>query len=89
MQCTKGAKMKILMRNDLAKDGLAIPAFEDVLENERYFGEHYIGANELIGAKLEGNTENCDDPKYNYTRLRLADNRLLYFVGVDLDFLEN
>ena len=80
--------MKVQMRHDLAEDGLAIPAFEDVLEHEQYVGEHYIGAEELIGAKLEGNTENCDDPRYNYTRLRLRDNRLLYFVGVDLDFEE-
>jgi len=78
--------MRARMRNDLAMDGLAIPAFDDVLENEHYVGDHYIGAEELIGAKLEGNTENCDDPRYNYTRLRLKDNRLLYFVGVDLDF---
>jgi hypothetical protein len=76
------------MRDDLAEDGLAIPAFDDVLEYEQYVGSHYIGAEELIGAELEGNTENCDDPRYNYTRLRLKDNRLLYFVGVDLDFEE-
>jgi len=81
--------MKVRMRDDLAKDGLAIPAFEDVLEHEHHVGKHYIGAEELVGAKLEGNTENCDDPRYNYTRLRLSDDRLLYFVGVDLDFEEN
>ena len=78
--------MKAKMRDDLAMDGLAIPAFDDVLEHEHYVGEHYISAEELIGAKLEGNTENCDDPRYNYTRLRLKDKRLLYFIGVDLDF---
>ena len=78
--------MIVIMRKDLAEDGLSIPAFEDVLEHEHYVGEHYIGAEELVGAKLEGNTEDCDDPRYNYTRLRLSDNRLLYFVGVDLDF---
>ena len=80
--------MKARMRDDLAMDGLAIPAFDDVLEYEHYVGDYYIGAEELIGAKLEGNTENCDDPCYNYTRLRLKDNRLLYFIGVDLDFEE-
>jgi len=80
--------MKVRMRDDLAKDGLAIPAFDDVLEYEQYVGNHYIGAEELIGAELESNTENCDDPRYNYTRLRLKDNRLLYFIGVDLDFEE-
>ena len=78
--------MKAKMRDDLAMDGLAIPAFDDVLEYEQYVGEHYIGAEELIGAELEGNTENCDDPRHNYTRLRLKDKRLLYFIGVDLDF---
>ena len=80
--------MKVRMRDDLAEDGLAIPAFDDVLEYEQCVGNHYIGAEELIGAELEGNTENCDDPRYNYTRLRLKDNRLLYFIGVDLDFEE-
>ena len=80
--------MKVRMRDDLAEDGLAIPAFDDVLEYEQCIGNHYIGAEELIGAELEGNTENCDDPRYNYTRLRIKDNRLLYFIGVDLDFEE-
>jgi len=80
--------MKARMRTDLAEEGLAIPAFDDVVAYEHYVGHHYIGAEELVGAKLEGNTENCDDPRYNYTRLRLRDNRLLYFVGVDLDFEE-
>lgn len=80
--------MKVRMRDDLAQDGLAIPAFDDVLEYEQYVGEHYIGAEELIGAELEGNAEDSDDPRYNYTRLRLKDNRLLYFIGVDLDFEE-
>ena len=80
--------MKVRMRDDLAEDGLAIPAFDDVLEYEHCVGNHYIGAEELIGAELEGNTEDSDDPRYNYTRLRLKDNRLLYFVGVDLDFEE-
>ena len=78
--------MNARMRDDLAEDGLAIPAFDDVLEYEQCVGNHYIGAEELIGAELEGNTENCDDPRYNYTRLRLKDKRLLYFIGVDLDF---
>jgi hypothetical protein len=78
--------MKAKMRDDLAMDGLAIPAFDDVLKYEHYVGDHYISAEELIGAKLEGNTENCDDPRYNYTRLRLKDKRLLYFIGADLDF---
>ena len=80
--------MKVRMRDDLAEDGLAIPAFDDVLEYEHCVGNHYIGAEELIGAELEGNTEDSDDPRYNYTRLRLKDNRLLYFIGVDLDFEE-
>ena len=80
--------MKVRMRDDLAEDGLAIPAFDDVLEYEQCVGNHYIGDEELIGAELEGNTDNCDDPRYNYTRLRLKDNRLLYFIGVDLDFEE-
>ena len=78
--------MNAKMRSDLAMDGLSIPAFDDVLKYEHYVGDHYISAEELIGAKLEGNTENCDDPRYNYTRLRLKDKRLLYFIGVDLDF---
>ena len=80
--------MKVRMRDDLAEDGLAIPAFDDVNDYEQCVGNHYIGAEELIGAELEGNTDNCDDPRYNYTRLRLKDNRLLYFIGVDLDFEE-
>ncbi len=80
--------MKAMMREDLATDGVAIPAFEDVLEGDEYVGEHYIMADELQGAVLDGNSQDCDDARYNYTRLRLTDGRLLYFIGSDLDFFE-
>jgi hypothetical protein len=76
------------MRKDLAQDNMAVPAFDDVLEYEQYVGEHYISADELVDARLEGNTHDSDDPRYNYARLRLRDSRLLYFIGVDLDFEE-
>ena len=79
--------LEITMRKDLAQEGLAIPAFDDILASApHYVGEHYIGEEELIGAELEGNTEDDTDPRYDYTRLRLKDGRLLYFIGVDLDF---
>ena len=80
--------MHVQMRKDLAQDDMAVPAFDDVLEYEQYVGAHYISADELVGARLEGNTNDSNDPRYNYARLRLRDNRLLYFVGVDLDFEE-
>lgn len=80
--------MQAMMRADLAQDGVAIPAFEDVQEDDQYVGEHYIVSEELQGSVLEGNAEYADDPRYNYTRLRLKDGRLLYFIGIDLDFFE-
>jgi hypothetical protein len=80
--------MMAQMRADLARDGVTIPAFDDVREGDVYVGKHYIGADELDGAVLEGNAQDDNDPRYNYTRLRLGDGRLLYFIGVDLDFME-
>ena len=76
----------ITMRKDLAEDDLAVPAFDDIDADGHYVGEHYIGEEEIIGAKLEGNAEDDTDPRHDYTRLRLRDGRLLYFIGVDLDF---
>ena len=78
--------MTIQMRQDLADEGYTIPAFDDVLPDDEYVGEHYISAHELQGATLEGNAPDDSDNRYWYTRLRLADGRLLYFIGIDLDF---
>jgi hypothetical protein len=78
--------LEITMRKDLAEDGLAVPAFDDIDDNGDYVGKHYITEEELLGAELEGNTEDDKHPRYDYTRLRLRDGRLLYFIGVDLDF---
>ena len=78
--------LEITMRKDLAEDGLAVPAFDDIDADGNYVGEYYITAEALLGAELEGNTEDDKHPRYDYTRLRLRDGRLLYFIGVDLDF---
>lgn len=78
--------IEIAMRKDLAEGRMAIPAFDDINANGHYVGEYFIGEEEIVGAELEGNTEDHTDPRYNYTRLRLKDGRLLYFIGVDLDF---
>ena len=41
--------LEITMRKDLAQEGLAIPAFDDIDPHGDYVGEYYINEEELIG----------------------------------------
>ena len=61
------------MRSDLAADGVSIPAFDGV---NKVF---YLEADEVEGARYLSSIEP------HYTRLRLKDNRVFYFVDADLE----
>jgi hypothetical protein len=76
--------MKIRMRDDLAEEGLAVPASATF---ERYdsFGDIvYITAEELEGAEQGNDPADPDDHAFWY--IKLKDGRSLYFLSVDLDF---
>lgn len=76
--------MKIRMRDDLAEEGLAVPASATFEKYDRLGDIVYITAKELEGAELGDDPHDPDDHPFCY--LKLKDGRSLYFVGVDLDF---
>ena len=61
------------MRSDLAADGISIPAFDGV---NKVF---YLEADEVEDAHYLSSIEP------HYTRLKLKDNRVFYFIDADLE----
>ena len=61
------------MRSDLADEGVSIPAFDGLMKAT------YLEAEALKGAKYDGTYG------AHYTRLRLKDNRVFYFIDADLE----
>ena len=49
----------------------------------------YLTAKDLVGAQYLPDLCSDDDPEYNYNRILLADGRIFFMVGVDLDFGES
>jgi hypothetical protein len=76
--------MKVRMRDDLAEQGITIPAgmchrnYDDLLYVE------YISAEELIGAEEYDTGEDPDS--HAFCPVKLKDGRWYYFVGIDLDW---
>lgn len=76
----------IRMRDDLALDGLAVPASRTFTEYDTMVDVVYITAEELDGATYGDDPAHPDDHPFQYVELK--DRRSLYFVSVDLDFGE-
>ena len=76
--------MKIRMRDDLAEEGLAVPASPTFEKYDTLGDVVYITAEELEGATQGDDPADPDDHAYWY--IKLKDGRSLYFVGADLDF---
>jgi hypothetical protein len=76
--------MKIRMRDDLAEEGLAVPASPTFEKYDTLGDVVYITAEELEGAVQGDDPADPDDHAYWY--IKLKDGRSLYFVGADLDF---
>jgi hypothetical protein len=74
----------IRMRDDLADDGLAVPASRSFANYDTQIDVTYITAEELIGATYGDDPAHPDDHPFCYVQLR--DGRSLYFLSVDLDF---
>ena len=71
----------VRMRDDLARDGVMVPAWT-ALDAPVEF----LSADELVGAKYLPDLCKEDEPEFNYNRIELADGRIYFMVGVDLDF---
>jgi len=80
----KKAISPIRMRDDLAEQGLAIPASRTFESYDTMVDVTYIEAEELEGADYGKDPANPDDHPFCYVQLK--DGRSFYFVGVDLDF---
>jgi len=76
----------IRMRDDLAEEGLAVPASKSFKDYDTQVDVVYIGAEELQGATYGDDPAHPDDHPFCYVELK--DGRSLYFIGVDLDFGE-
>ena len=75
----------IQMRRDLAKEGLSVPASRTFSNYDTLDDDLYISAEELEGAVQGDDPADPDDHAFCYVQLR--DGRSLYFMGVDLDFI--
>ena len=76
----------IRMRDDLAEEGLAVPASKSFKKYDTQVDVVYITAEELEGATYGDDLAHPDDHPFCYVELK--DGRCLYFISVDLDFGE-
>lgn len=78
MNCT------IRMRDDLAREGMSVPASRTFRDYDTLVDDLYISAQELEGATFGNDPADPDDHAFCYVDLK--DGRSLYFISVDLDF---
>jgi hypothetical protein len=78
--------MKVRMRDDLAEDGLAIPASRTFEKYDTQVDVVYVNAEDLVGAVIGKDNAHPDNHAFCYVQLK--DGRALYFLSVDLDFEE-
>lgn len=76
--------MKVRMRDDLAEEGLSVPASKTFKKYDTQVGVVYINAEELEGAVIGNDMADPDEHAFCYVKLK--DGRALYFLSVDLDF---
>ena len=74
----------IRMRDDLAEQGLSVPASRTFSSYDTMVDVTYITAEELKDATQGDDPAEPDDHAYWY--IKLKDGRSLYFVSVDLDY---
>ena len=76
--------MKVRMRDDLAEEGILIPAGRSYCDYDDLRESTYLGAKDLEGAEEYDTGENPDD--HAFCPVKLKDGRWFYFIGVDLDW---
>lgn len=74
----------IRMRDDLAEEGLSVPASRTFRDYDTQVDVVYVDAEELNGATY--GDDPADDHPFCYVQLK--DGRSLYFINADLDFGE-
>jgi hypothetical protein len=74
------------MRADLAEENMAIPASRTFSNYDTLDDDLYITAEELEGAEQGDDPADPDDHPFCY--IKLKDGRSLYFISVDLDFID-
>jgi hypothetical protein len=77
-------KVNIRMRDDLAEEGLSVPASTTFSDYDTLDDDLYITAEELDGATQGDDPADPDDHAFCYVQLK--DGRSLYFISVDLDY---
>lgn len=80
--------MMIRMRDDLAKEEILIPAYDDVVEPDTGVGRTFLDAEDLVGAVLMGDNNDDTKPHYTFEHIKLKDRRQYWVHGIDLDYEE-
>lgn len=76
----------VRMRDDLALNGYTIPAYDSIQENDEGIGDTMLTSEDLKGAIYCDICEDDTKSEYNFTRVKLRDNRIFFVHGIDLDF---
>ena len=78
--------MKVRMRDDLAKQGMFVPAGLSFLNYDDLQEITFLNSTELEGAI---GIETGDDPdSHPFCPVKLRDGRVFYMIGADLDWEE-
>jgi hypothetical protein len=78
--------MKVRMRDDLAKQGMFVPAGLSYKDYDDLQEVIYLSAKDMEGA--EGYETGEDPDSHAFCPVKLADGRVFYMIGVDLDWEE-
>ena len=82
------SKVEVRLRDDLAEDGLGVPAFDYVTAPDNGHGRTYLFKEDLVGAIALRDVEDEDKPEYNFEHIKLLDGRVFYILSIDLDYVE-
>jgi hypothetical protein len=78
--------MKVRMRDDLAKQGMSVPAGISYKDYDDLQEVIYLSAKDMEGAI--GYDTGEDPDSHAYCPVKLADGRVFYMIGADLDWEE-
>ena len=78
---------RVMMRQDLARDGYTVPAFDRIEAPDKGIGNTMLSAKDLEGAKQLADLCEDGEPEFWFNRIKLKDGRVFFMYGVDLDWL--
>lgn len=76
--------MKVRMRDDLAEQGITVPAGLSFQDYDDLQEVTYLNATELEGAEEFDN--GVDSDAHPFIVVKLKDGRVFYMIGVDIDW---